>query len=658
MIMKRLMNIFLTLILTSLFASCVDDITQIEIVGIYDDPPSSLAIYIDAESGVDGRDGRSADEAIKTIERANELVMVGDTLLFKAGQIHAGSLELFDIPATEQFPVVVSSYGDGVATIDGAGEIAAIYILNSSNIVVENLCLTADGTTTGEFESTDTRNRKDRNGILVNATKSGDYGGYTFRDLTFREIYYEDEGFDRAALLESEGYIAGENADSQQLASSAHGIKLVLDNGTYDSSISISGSRYSGVVIERCDFSHISDSGLDVHVRGDNVLENITIQDCLIRYVGRDGVLLYNTQNGLIRRCTVIQPGYFHLNHADYPHWDSRNYSCGDGLWVIDSDNVTVEYCNFIGARGIHDSAGAHIDFGCSNVLYQYNLSMNNTGGFVEILGDNQHSFYRYNVSINDGQGVMESDEDQMKGDLMSPLDRRNDGRTLFFSRHSDLSAGPFNSYVYNNTIYVDSDCNSQIRTTNGSVRGLLITNNIFHVIRYEGCTGTTSFLNNYSNVDYNSTITEPQYSTTTLENNLYLSAASFPDTTGQIVNGDLSGGEFIYQGDSGITYQGGGLASVTLDPLSESATLEDYQALRLDILQRFTPTNENLVKNRGNSIVQLSDDYVSTNFQSMLYNVGTNPIYSFPLLHELNVTTDILGNSFIGNPDMGAIKM
>jgi hypothetical protein len=36
-------------------------------------------------------------------------------------------------------------------------------------------------------------------------------------------------------------------------------------------------------------------------------------------------------------------------------------------------------------------------------VTIQYNLSLDNEGGFVEILGDCVNSIYRYNVSINDG---------------------------------------------------------------------------------------------------------------------------------------------------------------------------------------------------------------------------------------------------------------
>ena len=55
---------------------------------------------------------------------------------------------------------------------------------------------------------------------------------------------------------------------------------------------------------------------------------------------------------------------------------------------------------------GPQDSYGAHIDFGNENVVFQYNFSYNNEGGFVEILGDNINCGYRYNISVNDGYRV------------------------------------------------------------------------------------------------------------------------------------------------------------------------------------------------------------------------------------------------------------
>ena len=72
-------------------------------------------------------------------------------------------------------------------------------------------------------------------------------------------------------------------------------------------------------------------------------------------------------------------------------------------MWTFDCLNVIAQENYFMNAHGPLDSYGCHIDYGCENVVYQYNYSFNNEGGFVEILGDNINCGYRYNISINDG---------------------------------------------------------------------------------------------------------------------------------------------------------------------------------------------------------------------------------------------------------------
>ena len=85
---------------------------------------------------------------------------------------------------------------------------------------------------------------------------------------------------------------------------------------------------------------------------------------------------------------------------------DSRQWARGSGYWPFKCKNVLVQYNQFRHARGDADSCGVHIDFGNRDVTIQYNLSEDNEGGFVEILGDCINSIYRYNVSINDGARV------------------------------------------------------------------------------------------------------------------------------------------------------------------------------------------------------------------------------------------------------------
>ena len=121
-------------------------------------------------------------------------------------------------------------------------------------------------------------------------------------------------------------------------------------------------------------------------------------------------------------------------------------------------------------ANGPADSAGVHIDFNCSDVIIQYNYSANNAGGFCEILGNNYNCAYRYNISVNDGH--------RMKGQNGA----FQQGKTLWLSGFvgkGNERNGPFNSYIYNNTIIASEKIISKYAIDRAS-SGVLIKNNIF----------------------------------------------------------------------------------------------------------------------------------------------------------------------------------
>jgi hypothetical protein len=150
----------------------------------------------------------------------------------------------------------------------------------------------------------------------------------------------------------------------------------------------------------------------------------------------------------------------------------SRKWGRGSGLWTWGSSNILIEKNNFLYANGPGDSAGAHIDYNCDNVVLQYNISAYNAGGFCEILGNNYNCSYRYNISINDGHRVKGIDG------------AFQEGKILWLSGYQGEKKprkGPVNSYFYNNTIYSDSTIVAKIAIDNTS-SGILIANNIFYL--------------------------------------------------------------------------------------------------------------------------------------------------------------------------------
>ena len=151
---------------------------------------------------------------------------------------------------------------------------------------------------------------------------------------------------------------------------------------------------------------------------------------------------------------------------------DSRNRKRGSGLWVWNTRNILVKNNAFMNANGPADSAGAHIDSKNSDIIFEYNLSYNNAGGFIEILGGNYGTTYRYNVSINDGW--------RKKSQY-----NKQSGKIFWLSGYDgqgNPSKGPHNSYIYNNTIYTKKEMENNFsigKTTNG----LLVANNIFYIM-------------------------------------------------------------------------------------------------------------------------------------------------------------------------------
>jgi len=136
-------------------------------------------------------------------------------------------------------------------------------------------------------------------------------------------------------------------------------------------------------------------------------------------------------------------------------------------------------------------------------------MSIENGGGFVEILGKNHNCAYRYNISVNDGWRVKNKDG------------AMRDGEILFISNYTGKDVkkeGPYNNYIYNNAIYVKSDILSGFFLAN-TTKGLLVVNNIFYIL---GDTHTT--------VRNGSVVPGEEPENIVITNNLYLHKGTLPD--------------------------------------------------------------------------------------------------------------------------------
>ena len=123
-------------------------------------------------------------------------------------------------------------------------------------------------------------------------------------------------------------------------------------------------------------------------------------------------------------------------------------------------------------------------------------------------MGNNNNCDYRYNISIDDGSRVAGVNGASGNGDLLW---------TSGFVGNDNPLDGPFNSYIYNNSIYVSKGQRVGFRFE-GTTGGLLVANNIF-------------FIESDTVDDTTGTWTQANIDRVVWKNNLYQKANLLPDT-------------------------------------------------------------------------------------------------------------------------------
>jgi hypothetical protein len=519
--------------------------------------------YVHPDLGSDTNTGTSISRPFKTLRKLSSLTFQPkDSIFLAAGYTFRGSLMLKNIHGKPGQPIAITSYGkrapDSKATIDAKGYSNAILLENCSFIEVSDLTVTANGGSISPIEEKATGMRC---GVLILASAAGQYEHFRLSNLTVKNIFYDKPGFVRGK---------GEVNTANGTQPYGWGIRLISEAGSILNKIEVTG----------CDISNTGHTGLKFTGKSHSI-KNIYIAGNRITDTGGPGMQMSGVERGIVRNNYVDGSGSTK---------DSRNWGRGSGLWTWGTREVIIEKNTFMNANGPGDSAGCHIDYNCSDVVVQYNLSANNAGGFCEILGNNYNCAYRYNISVNDGY--------RTKGKNGA----FQEGKIFWLSGYignDRKPKGPYNSYFYNNTIYVRAGLRSQVAIS-ASASGILIANNIFYI------EGESKLVEGDQLKAETAGTTE--MSNSIFRNNLYLKQSNWPEAAFlQDTN--------PYIGDPGFKNKGGW-------------RIEDY-----------IPDNQSLVKDKGIVIPKLPNDGVG-------------------LKAGLRAERDILDRKINGKPDLGAIEL
>jgi len=525
----------------------------------------SRTYYVHSLQGIDTNSGLSAEKPLKTLERVNQLkLQAGDTILLAGGMVYPGSLSLKNVTGNPGNPVVVAGYdSEGASTlavpsITAEGFHNGILLENCSHILISNIQISANG---GGMK--DGRKSSDmRCGVLITTSKPGLYKNIVLKNLVVKDVYYEDPGFKRGA---------DEVRTANGTQNYGWGIRIINQQ---------KGAEMDGIRIDSCLVQNVAHTGIKFTAANRSVY-NVQVTNCRVYQTGGPGMQFSGVENGFVSRNDINGSG---------SNDDPRKWGRGSGLWTWSCKEFVIEDNSFRNAKGPGDSAGCHIDFNCSDIIVQYNVSENNAGGFCEILGNNYNCAYRYNVSINDGYRVKKKDGAFQEGKIfwLSGFVGKGQERT-----------GPYNSYFYNNTIYVKESIEAKV-AVDRAAKGVLLVNNIFCI---EG-PGRMVLGDQYKPEEEGAIEIE----NVVFKNNLFLKKENWP--AGMMIQD-----EHPLYGDPGFARPGG-------------KNISDY-----------VPSNLNLVKDRGIPVEMIPGDRKG-------------------LFPGLIVERDILGNKITGSQDMGAIEI
>lgn len=331
--------------------------------------------YFDAENGSDANSGLSEREAKQTLGEANALIKKVRPsspvkILFKGGDTFAGELKIAGYSASESAPLMLSSYGESRALIDGGGNEQAISV-TGGNLRLSGL---------------EVVNETGMKGVYVYTT--GHYKNLVIEDCYIHNVNWnwtESESEESyASHLDDLGVTGVQKVDSRFVYetggivffTAAGETPCYLENVWVKDNeiekVSKTGILLSGQWVKKHGISWGVNKYCDEET-GYYPSRNVNFTGNRLSITGGDGIVMIGVTDGYIERNVSLHSNYL----------GRSGYACA-GIWSIGSKNVTVQYNESAYSHlnnGAADGQGFDIDIASENIVFQYNYAHDNDGG-------------------------------------------------------------------------------------------------------------------------------------------------------------------------------------------------------------------------------------------------------------------------------------
>jgi hypothetical protein len=389
--------------------------------------------YIDQLNGNNANSGTNPDSAWATISKLVEIeIQPGDSILFHAGQIFEGTIQLKNWNGNAEKGVLISSYGEGSATISG-GDSEAFIADSCSYIEIKSLYFIGSGRKNGNKTS----------GVIISNSQN----------ILVDSV--KVSGFQKAGLKISDS----QNIRITRVHASENGFAGILTGEAYHDPFRLLSKN---IYIGYC------------------TTENNPGDPTILDNHSGSGILISGTDSALVEYCLAKNNGW------DQP-WEGNGPI---GIWAYHSNNVIIQNCiahsNKTNPKG-WDGGGFDFDGGMTNSVMQYNLSYNNMGpgyGLYQYYGAAkwENNIVRYNISFNDGTEIDSSglqlwngqpDGPEMKNALIYNNVFYND-----FGRAVNYKNGDVPGLYYANNIFI-----SKLQPVTGEHSKSVFENNLYWMI-------------------------------------------------------------------------------------------------------------------------------------------------------------------------------